>query len=367
MKSKNVPLLIVSVAVVLAVTGCGRSSDGETGASANWSGEASEQETAAIAVEGLEVSRGNILQRIEASGTVRGVQEATVVSEVEGMILGHSFALGDAVSEGDALVEVDATIAALQLEEARQLYESAQIDLRAVERRFENGSASQAELSRARSSANGARARFEAAQATYQDHTIQAPISGLVASRNPEISRGNFITRGTVVTRIVDLSMVEIELAVGEQELAYLEEGMPATVTIPVCEPSETEAQVVSIAAGADSRTGSFPIVVRWENTCPNLRSGMGASVRIQTQVANPQIIVPDSAIRRHDGKEFVFVARDGVAEEREIRTGRRLGDRVEVISGLSDGEIIVTSALTTVTDGAGVDTTVRGKTGDIL
>jgi multidrug efflux pump subunit AcrA (membrane-fusion protein) len=62
-----------------------------------------------------------------------------------------------------------------------------------------------------------------------------------------------------------------------------------------------------------------------------------------------------------------VFVARSGSVEEREVVTGRRLGNRVQIMDGLTDGEIIITTALSALSDGAPVDVTVRGKTGDVL
>jgi membrane fusion protein (multidrug efflux system) len=359
---------LVSFFAIFAVLGasCGGGSDGASAATAGWNEDDSDAATPTLAVEGLEVSRDSVLQTIESSGIVRGAQEARVVSEVEGMILSAPFELGQPVAEGDVLVNVDATLAALQLEEAREMYESARIDLNAVERRFENGSASQAELTRARSSANGARARLEAAANAWENHTIRAPISGLVAGRTASMGRGNYMTRGSEVARIVNLDTVEMEFGVGEQELQYLAESAPARVNVTACE-NEVDAVIASIAAGADPRTGSFPVVVRWENSCETLRSGMSASVRIRANEEDPQLIVPDSAVRRRDGGTFVFVARSGSVEEREVVTGRRLGNRVQIMDGLTDGEIIITTALSALSDGAPVEVTVRGKTGDVL
>ena len=305
-------------------------------------------------------------RRLKAQEPFRGAQEARVVSEVEGMILSAPFELGQSVAEGDVLVNVDATLAQLQLEEARQVFESARIDLNAVERRFENGSASQAELTRARSTANGARARLQAAENTWENHTIRAPISGLVAGRETGMSRGNYMTRGAQVARIVNLETVEMEFGVGEQELQYLSEGAPARVSAAACD-EQVDAVIASLAAGADPRTGSFPVVARWENTCEQLRSGMSASITVRVTEENPQLIVPDSALRRRAGGTFVFVARSGSVEEREVTTGRRLGNRVQIIDGLSDGEVIVTSALSALSDGSPVEVTVRGKTGGVM
>jgi len=357
-----------SGAVVLLfsiITSCGRT-DAESAASGPWDADA-ERPATAIAVEALEVSRGTILETIEASGTVRGVQEVAVVSEVEGEILDAPFSLGDRLDEGDVLVAVDATLAELQLQEARGAYESARIDLAAVERRFENGSASQIELTRARSGADGARSRFRAAEKAYNDHTIRTPIDGLVASRFDGASRGNYITRGTVVARVVDLTTVETEITVGEEELLYLRPDAPATVTLSACGRTPVEAAVVSIAAGADPSTGSFPVIVRWENRCDELRSGMSVTVSIAAIEQDPDLVVPDAAIRRHDGGEFVFVAVNGTVTERRIVTGRRLGNRVAVLEGLRDGEVIVTSGLNGLSDGTPVEVTLRGRTGEVL
>ncbi|MDA3950422.1 MAG: efflux RND transporter periplasmic adaptor subunit [Spirochaeta sp.] len=359
---------LVSFFAIFAVLGvsCGGESDGASAASAEWNEDNGDAAAPALAVEGLEVSRDSVLQTVESSGIVRGAQEARVVSEVEGMILSAPFELGQPVEEGDVLVNVDATLAALQLEEARGVFESARIDLNAVQRRFENGSASQAELTRARSSANGAQARLQAAENTWEDHTIRAPISGLVAGREASMGRGNYMTRGSAVARIVNLDTVEMEFGVGEQELQYLAEAVPARVNVAACE-DEVEATVASIAAGADPRTGSFPVVVRWENTCEGLRSGMSASVRIRVSEENPELIVPDSAIRRSGDSAVVFVARSGSVEARTVVTGRRLGNRVQILDGLTDGEVIVTTALSALSDGAAVEVTVRGRTGDVL
>jgi RND family efflux transporter MFP subunit len=165
----------------------------------------------------------------------------------------------------------------------------------------------------------------------------------------------------------VDLDRLEIEIAVGERELQYLEPGLPAEVSIPACGEAAASADVEAIAAGADPRTGSFAVVIGWESTCAQARSGMNATVRIRPSSPDMQLVVPSAAIRNDIDEEYVFVATDGVVERRVIRSGRRLGDRVYVVEGLAAGEIIVTSALSSLNDGMEVETTVRGTTGESL
>lgn len=361
-------LQFLGVAVgVLMIVACGNDSDGRSAATGDWAQEEA-AETPALAVEALEVSRGALLQMVQASGTVRGSQEVAVVSEVEGRIQESSLRLGDQVEAGDVLLRVDATVAELNVEESRGALESARLDLSATERRFENGSASQAEVTRARSAANGAEARYETALKTLEDHTLRAPIGGFIAERASDLSAGNYLSRGTPVARVVNLERLEIEVAVGERELQYIRQGLPVEVSIPACGDTAASAEIDAIAAGADSRTGSFAVVIGWDNTCEVVRSGMNATVRIRTATAgDSQIVVPSAAIRSDGGEEYVYVAIDGVVERRVIEAGRRLGNRVYVSQGLDVGDVIVTSALSALSDGMEVETSLRGTTGDTL
>ena len=360
-------LVTLGIAIV-ALAACGGGGDGRSAASPDWNeGEGQEQDQPALAVEALEVSRGSLLQTVEASGTVRGVNEVSIVAEVEGPIESAALNLGDSVAPGTVLLQVESTVARLNVEEARQALESANLDLTATQRQFENGSASQAELTRARSAANGAQARYQAAMEVLDDHTIRSPLAGAIASRGQGLTPGNYLSRGTVVARIVNLNTVEMEIAVGERELTYLREGIPATVRIPACGDQPAQARVTSIAAGSDPRTGSFPVVIRWDNPCEQLRSGMSATVTIRPSDDQPPIIVPNAAIRNDGEGDYVFVAAGNAAERRGVEVGERLGDRVQIVSGLEVGEIILTSALSALSDGRSVEASVRGRTGDVL
>ncbi|HKK48876.1 MAG TPA: efflux RND transporter periplasmic adaptor subunit [Alkalispirochaeta sp.] len=355
---------VVTAAVLLAA--CGGDSDGRSAATGNWAQEEAEA-APALAVEALEVTRGTLLQTVQASGTVRGAREVSVVAEVEGRIQESLIRLGEPVEAGDVLLRVDSTVAELNVAESRGSLESARLDLSATERRFENGSASQAEVTRARSAANGAEARYETALKALEDHTLRAPISGFVAERAQNLSAGNYLNRGTAVTRIVDLQRLEMEVAVGERELQYLQPGLAAEVEIPACDTGAAGAEIEAIAAGADPRTGSFAVVVGWNNSCSQVRSGMNATVRIRPSSDETQLVIPSAAIRSDGSEDYVYVAIDGVVERRVIESGNRLGDRVYVSSGLSQGEIIVISALSSLSDGMEVEPTVRATTGETL
>jgi membrane fusion protein, multidrug efflux system len=370
--------VVIVIFTLLLLAGCGRGEgeDGWSGATGDWAQDrAAEIRQAPVPVEAIEVSRGSVLRRIEGSGTVRGELEVTVVSEAQGVITAADFELGQFLDEGDVLVRVDDTVARLSVEEARGVYESARLDLDAAQRRFENGSASQAELTRARSAANGARARLEAAEKTFRDQTIRAPIAGFVASRGNAISRGNFLNRGVPVARLVDLTNVRVEIGVGERELRYLGVDSEVKVIVSACREEPYPARIHSIAAGSDERTGSFPVVLAWENQCERVRSGMSARVLIDPRSDDERPIVPSAAVRRDAEGEFVYIAEAtgddsdgaprGVARRRSVTTGDRLGDRVQVLNGVAEGDVVIVSGFSSLQDGQVVDATMTGRSGE--
>lgn len=350
--------------LILVLAACGRGdADGRSAATGDWE----QTEAPALAVEGMEVTAGTILRSVEGAGIIEGINEATVVSEVQGTIESISFELGEYIEEGTVLARVDDAIARLSREEARYAAESARLDLVAAERRLESGSASQAEVTRARTQVNGALARLEAAEEHFRNHSIRSPIAGFIASREEEIGRGNYLNPGEPIARVVDLSSLRLEIAVGERELGYINEGARASVTIPVCGTEPIDAVVASIAAGADRRTGSFPVVIEWENSCDRARSGMSARVALEAQNGEEYLIVPNAAVRSDTSGTYVFLSVGETAERRDVGLGSRLGERVEVTSGLESGDVVIISALSALSNGAPVRTTVIGRTAEAL
>lgn len=343
--------------LIIALAGCGRPGGPPA---------AGPPEATPLAVEALTVTRGNMMRNIEAAGIVSGINEAYVVSETQGIIQSVSFELGDRVSAGQVLVKVDDTIPRLNMEQAREQFEIAKLDLEATENLFNDGSASKAELTRVRSAVNGAQARYQSALKTYQDCTIRAPIGGYIAQKESEITLGNYLGPGMRVARVVDISSLKAEVAVGESQVGLLAEGAPATVLIPAAREQKVfDATVSAVSAGSDPATGSFPVIVTWVNPVGNtIKSGMSATVIVETQAQEPVVLIPSAALVEQGGQTFVFAAEADRAAQKLVRVGRRIGNIAEILDGLEGGETLIISGLTALRRGDPVQTTVIGESG---
>ena len=358
----NIPALVaVAFSVLVLVAGCG-------GPPAPQGQESDvEPEQAAIAVEALTVTRGTLFENVQASGTLAGINEAFVVSETQGLVRKVAFELGDYVDVGQVMVQVDSTIANLNMEQAKQQNETAQLELQVADKLFEQGNASKAELLRARSAASGAKARYETMIKSLRDSSIRAPIAGYIAQKEASAALGNLLTPGVRLSRIVDISSLKLEVPVGENQIGLIEPGAPATVTIPAaCDQKTFEATVKAVAAGSDPLTGSFTVVITWANPCPDkIKAGMSAVVTIATRRQEPALLVPSASLIERDGNDYVFTAANGKAVLTPVRIGRRLGDRAEILGGLSENEVVIVSGLSNLNQGLSVALSIVGESGN--
>ncbi|PKL23938.1 MAG: hypothetical protein CVV47_11755 [Spirochaetae bacterium HGW-Spirochaetae-3] len=344
MKSRTVLIVAAAISAAGLAASCGKP-DAVTGATA-WD---ETQARTAIAVEALTVARGPLVDDVRASGVVAGAREAYTVSETQGIVKTVGFSLGDRVAEGQELLKVDDRIATLSLDRSKEQYEAARLELEATERLASAGRSSPADLTRARGDASGAKAQYEIALKAYNDTRLRSPMAGVVASKEDVATVGATISPGAAVARIVDTSSFRLTVGVGEREVGLIETGAAARVYVPAALGEEfAEGVVEAVGAGSNPSTGSFPVVVSFRNAFGGrVKSGMSANVSIRARATDPAIVVPTASLVRRGSRFAVFVDEAGKAAVRELSLGRRSGVRVEVLSGLAEGETLVISALT--------------------
>lgn len=358
-------LLLTAVLLSLQLTACSPKEDEVS--SASWT--AVDAGETILPVEALEVTKGKLIPAVRAYSVVSGKSEAYVISETSGLIKEVYFEIGDTVKKGEVLLKVDDTIARLSMEQAKQQYETARIDLESIESFHKQGSASNVELSRARSAANGARSQYETAKKVYEDCSLKSPINGAVSWKDQEATIGSFLNRGMRVAKIIDMSSIRIKLSLGERQIGLIDTGAKASIFInSLPKDNLIYGKVSAISAGSDVSTGSFPVIVEAPNNIGNaLLAGMSTKVVIETNSQKEEIIIPSSSIVIRSGKEYVFVENNGDAAPVEISKGTVFGNRTTVTSGLSVGDYLIISGLSALRPGSKVKAQVSGKTGDIL
>jgi membrane fusion protein (multidrug efflux system) len=198
-----------------------------------------------------------------------------------------------------------------------------------------------------------ARARVDLARKASADTFVRAPFSGLVAERL--VSTGDYVTKGTKVVTVVKIDPLRVELTVPEQYLSRVNGGQAVRLTVDAY-PGETfdaKVRFVSPALKTDQRALTVEAVAA--NADGRLKPGLFATALLQEPSPAPALIVPASAVETVAGTSRVFVVAAGKVEERIVTMGERLGDRVELATGVKTGETIAINPRGKLADGSRV------------
>ena len=197
-----------------------------------------------------------------------------------------------------------------------------------------------------------ARARLALARKALADTSVRAPFDGVIGQRL--VSVGDYVTRGTKVAHVMRVSTLRVELTVPEQYIATVAAGRAVQFEVDAY-PGRTftgRVRYVSPALKADSRALVVEALVPNEGRL--LKPGFFATARIEQASPSPALVVPTSAVRVGAGASRLFVVSGDRVEERVIALGQAVdGERLEVTGGLKTGEMVATSNVAQLSDGA--------------
>ena len=187
---------------------------------------------------------------------------------------------------------------------------------------------------------------LEAAKQRLTDAVLTSPIDGTVAELN--VKTGEQVTGGGVRPAAVvsDLSSFHIDVGIDENNIGDLKEQQPVVITVDALPNQTLTGRVDYIAPTASDNAGvvTYKVIISLDKTDLPVRGGMSANADVITQVRDKVLIVPNWTIRidRQTGTSYVDVKRGDKIEEIEIVTGLRNANESEVISGLSEGDVLV-------------------------
>lgn len=349
-----------------------------------------------IVVQELAAGGEKIL--LNASGYVTARREATVSSKVTGKVVEVMVEEGMKVEAGQVLARIDASnvekslqLAEAQRESARRALDEINVNFEQAEREFRRATqlaaskiASQSDLDRAEAEAKSLRARLERQKADVtvaerevalwkqqmDDTIIRAPFTGIVTSKNAQpgemispMSAGGFTRTG--ICTIVDMTSLEIEVDVSESYINRVQPGQPVEATLDAYPEWRIPAKVIAIIPTADRQKATVKVRVGFEKMDARILPAMSTKVAFQntaeaaasasTGKARSGVNIPKSAVRQRDGRDVVWVVRDGRVERRAVTVGATQGNEAAIASGLSGGEKVVVEGAENLTEGVQV------------
>ncbi len=199
-----------------------------------------------------------------------------------------------------------------------------------------------------------AEAAVELANLQLDEVTIEAPFAGVIAELN--ITEGSSVGPQAPVALLVSN---EVEMAVGVEEtrIGQVAKGQSAALQVDAYVGQDFPAVVSSIAPLADEKSHTFKVTITPLDEVGQLRSGMFANLGILVDERQGTLLVPLDAITEVNGQTSVYVIKSNIAELRPVTIGLTSDGYVEILSGLEDGETVVTAGQPNLIDGAKVET----------
>jgi membrane fusion protein (multidrug efflux system) len=294
--------------------------------------------------------------RVEAIGTLEPNERADLTLTASDRVTAVYFQDGDRVKKGKTLLSLAQREQLALVESAEADLAQANQDLARVEPLAQQGAVSTSELDMARRNVNAAAAQLRAVQSRQNDRVLVAPFDGVLGFRR--VSVGSLVRPGDVVATLIDDSVMRLEFAVPSNFLRVLRPGLEIEAASNDLPGQVFTGTVDSIDNMIDPVTRSVRVRANVPNPSGILKSGMYMAVALQAEPRRA-LSVPEVALQPRGPETFVWVADTSgtqtVARRVKIEPGLRLNGRVEIVAGLSEGQMVITEGALRVREGAPV------------
>jgi RND family efflux transporter MFP subunit len=298
-----------------------------------------------VSVVAVHPTRGPAIEAVYATGVIEAIDYARFGATVAGRVTDVLVDEGDAVRKGDVVVRLDDSQAEARVRDARARLKMAEADIARDQALMNRGVLAVQTLERAQQERDQAAAAVELFARQLEDYTVLSPLQGTVMKRNVE--PGETIAANAVLIEIASTARKRIAAEVDERDIAGVRLGAPIAAHADGFPDETFEARVTNIRREGDSGSRTF----RVEADLPadaKLMIGMTVDVDVVVNEKPDALLLPAGAIAHgpsqggRPGAPFVFVVDDGRARRVDVRTGAVGTAKIEIVSGLKDGDSVV-------------------------
>ena len=337
---KYIKLSIIALAVTALMTACGQK---ETAAT---TGQETQKAAPVVSVVTAQAEDVDITNTFTSN--IEPYATNNIVSQSAGRIVSIRTEVGQKVHKGQILATMDD----VNLAKTRLQYVNDSTELVRLTELYNIGAISQADYDMAKLSLNITKKTYNnLAENTY----LRSPINGVVTARNYD--KGDMYSMAQPIFVVEQIQPVKMLINVSESLFTQVHKGMEFDISVDAY-PGETFKGTVNLLYPTiSSATHTFPVEIVCQNKDERLRPGMFARVTANFGT-NHHIVIPDNAVvkQQGSGEHFVYVLKDdNTVKYTLVELGKRMGNRYEIISGLNEGDRIVTEGQVRLKDGVSV------------
>ncbi|UFH54025.1 efflux RND transporter periplasmic adaptor subunit [Spirosoma sp. KNUC1025] len=348
---KTTGIIIVSAVVIIALIGFRLASNKKKIDAQN---KPVVNTNVAIPVTVNRVEESAVSQQLVKTGNLIPYREANITATTAGKVTRVNFDLGTQVRQGQTLVELDNRLRELSLQATQLNIDKLKKDVNRYNTLLAGNATTEIQVNETRYNYESAVNQAEQIQKQIQDANVKAPINGQIVQK--AIEPGVYITVGSTLGKVLDIARLKVNVLVNESDVYQLRKGQSVNVSADVFPGKVFTGQITYIAPqGTDEHNYPVEITIANANT---LKAGTFVNVDFSQKSNQKALQIPRIALVESIKNPYVYVVDNNVARQRKITVGRDFGDTIEVLTGLSAGDEVVTTGQLNLSDGKPVQIT---------
>lgn len=316
-----------------------------------------QRNTSPLEVEGYQIKTEKFTINIRATGELMPYEEVELKTPVSGNVIRILFREGQYVRGGDLLVEIDSRSWRARKSGLEARLAASGSELVRLRRLMEIDGVSLESVEQAEAEVGNLEAQIEELKVMIDLAHIRAPFSGRLGMRN--FSIGAYLSQGETVTRLVQSDRLKVNFGIPARYAKHAVTGRDVTL-ISSSTGDTAIAQIYAIDPLIRQSSRSIIARASLENKAGKFMPGDFVQVLLAVEQNNESLLVPAEAIIPELNRQVVYIADNGKAMRQVVETGTRTTNRVQITKGLTPGDIVITTGLMTIRDGA--DVVVREK-----
>jgi len=319
-----------------------------------------------------EARKANAVYYDQFQGTVVALNSVELRSQVTGFITGIFFKEGEVVQKGKELYEIDRRKYVAAYDQAAANLTSAEANLVKAQKDVDRYNYLQKEDAVARQTVDQAQAAYETAKSQVSVakagvllaktdlsySIITAPFTGRIGIS--QVKLGAQVSPGTTLLNTISSeNPVGVDFVINEQDIdrfyGLQKNTTDSTFKLQLSDGNtiyNKPGKILAIDRGVNNQTGTIKVRAEFPNDKNELKDGMSCAVKVLNAASGQRVLIPNKALIEQMGEFFVFVSQDTIAKQHKVQLGPRVGSDVIVLSGINEGDKIITDGFQRLRDG---------------
>lgn len=339
--SIKLTVFLLTLILLIIVTSCRQNKD------------SGQRQASTVVVEGYVVEPEFYTVSIRTTGELLSYEEVELKTPISGNVLNIYFREGQYVNRGDLLVEIDnRSWTARKIGLEAQLT-SAQSELTRKKELLEMEGVSQQEMEQSQAAVSNLKAQIEELDVMIDLAHIRAPFSGWLGMR--DFSPGAFLSQGEIITRLVQNDKIKVNFNIPSRYAVRAEKHQEVTI-ISSATGDTAIAAIYAVDPIITPSSRTLNIRALLDNKNKGFLPGDFAQIIFEVEQYDDALLVPAESVIPELNRQVVYLANNGRAVRQEVETGSKTHNRVQILKGLSPGDIVLTTGLMTVQEGVQVE-----------